>query len=330
MSRDDEYAIRREADALLRGAGLVRRTRHAVLRVTGTDRLDYLHRMLTQSVSGLAVGQATYACMLSVKGRVLGDLLLWNVGDHLRLETSRAALPAVQAPLERYVIMDDVVFADVTRGEAAYVLAGPDALGALVRAGFPVPVEGAFVEVEVGGGPALLLRRTRRGLVTFEIRLPEASAPMLEERLVGTQDVLAAGPRAWAWCCVHHGIPLFGRELGEDVLFNEAGLEEAIHWGKGCFPGQEPVVMAKHRGHPPRLLVALDLENEHVVERGADVRFDGDVVGRVTSWAPPLAHQPACALAYVRHAEVVGGRRVQITGAGPATLRPLTVAGPTR
>lgn len=323
MARDDAYPIRREAEALVRAAGLHRRTQHAVLRVTGADRLDYLHRMLTQGVQDLAVGQATYACVLNPKGRILGDLTLWNADDHLRLETSRAALPSVRGPLERYVIADDVVFADGPDDEIAWVLAGPDALGVLVRIGFDVPVEGGFTETNWEGAPVLVLRVTRRGLPCFEIRAPERVAARLEDRVLDTDDVALAGPRAWAWACAQYGIPLFGRELGEDVLFNEAELEEAIAWGKGCFPGQEPVVMAKHRGRPPRLLVAIDLENETAIERGAEVRVDDAAVGTVTAWAPTLAHRPARALAYVRHGEAVEGRRVQVAGSGPGTVHRL-------
>jgi folate-binding protein YgfZ len=328
MARDDSYPIHKEAEALIRAAGLHRRERHAALRVTGSDRLDYLHRMLTQSVNGLAVGQATYACLLNPKGRILGDLLLWNADDHLRLETTRDALPTVRPVLERYVIMDDVTFEDVPPDERAWVLAGPDALGVIVGAGLGVPVEGGFCETQIGGATALLLRNTRRGLPCFELRAPESVAGALEDRLLGTGDVSLAGPRAWAWACAQYGIPLFGRELSDEIFFNEAGLEEAITWGKGCFPGQEPVVMAKHRGHPPRLLVAIDLENETRVERGADVFIDQASVGTVTAWAPTLAHRPARALAYVRHKEAVEGRRVHVVGAGPGTVHALS-AGPT-
>ena len=327
MARDDAYPIHREAEALIRAAGLHRRERLATLRVTGSDRLDYLHRMLTQSVDGLAEGQSAYGCLLTPKGRILGDLLLWNAGDHLRLETSRDALPAVRPPLERYVIADDVTFEDGSPNEVAWVLAGPDALGVLVRAGFDVPVEGAFSETTWEGAPVLVLRWTRRGLPCFEIRAPESVAAALEAKLLGTEDVHIAGPRAWAWACAQYGIPLFGRELGDDVLFNEAGLEEAITWGKGCFPGQEPVVMAKHRGRPPRLLVAVDLENETAVERGAEVRFDDGAVGSVTAWAPTLAHRPARALAFVKTAHAEEGKRVHVAKAGPGTVHLLASEG---
>ena len=211
------------------------RETRATWRVTGADRLDYLHRMLTQDVQRLPVGQAAYACYLTVKGRILGDLLLWNAGEHLLLELEADAVPAVVPALERYVITDDVTFEDVTASTRRYVLAGPDAAAALESAGFEVPASESFVAIECGGSPGHVLRFDRRGLTSFEIAVLPDAAEDLVERLGVPQD-----EHRFAALCVQHAIPRFGHELGDEVLFNEAGLEEAVSWNKGCYPGQEP------------------------------------------------------------------------------------------
>jgi folate-binding protein YgfZ len=286
---------------------LHRRASLATWCVSGADRVDYLHRMLTQEVRALPIGQAAYACLLTVKGRILGDLLLWNVGPHLLLELEAAAVPAVMPALERYVIADDVAFQDITALGVRYALAGPEAHATLTRAGFDAPLQAAFLEVECGGHPGRILRFDRRGLVTFEIAVAPQAAAALEERLA-----LTPGTAPFAAACVAHGIPRFGHELGPDVLFNEAGLEEAVAWGKGCFPGQEPVVMARHRGRPPRLLVRLACESGAAPTPGAEVRADGGVVGHVTSSAAGVA------LAYVKHALAQDGAVFEVEGGGRA------------
>ena len=48
-----------EAATLLQECGLVPREDLARVRVTGADRVDYLHRMLTQDIAGLPAGAAT-------------------------------------------------------------------------------------------------------------------------------------------------------------------------------------------------------------------------------------------------------------------------------
>jgi len=296
-------------------AALHRRATLATWRVTGADRGDYLHRMLTQDVRALPTGHATYACFLTVKGRILGDLLLWNVGDHMLLELESAAVPAVVPALERSVIADDVTFEDVTGLGARYVLAGPDAPAALARAGLDAPAQGAFLEIGCGGRPGRILRFDRRGLVGFEVAVAPGSAAALEERLH-----VEAGSDRYEACRVFHGIPRFGPELHDGVLFNEAGLEEAVSWRKGCFPGQEPVVMARHRGRPPRRLVRLALEDSRPPDVGALVLVGGEVVGQVTSTAAGDGG-PAAALAYVKYAAAQDGAACELEGGGGGTLR---------
>ena len=86
-------------------------------------------------------------------------------------------------------------------------------------------------------------------------------------------------------------IPAWGKELDDTILPAEAGLDEThISFTKGCYPGQEPVARLRHRGHANRGLRVLALD----AAPGAELHYDGKVVGRVTSAVPGLA------LAYVR------------------------------
>jgi len=82
------------------------------------------------------------------------------------------------------------------------------------------------------------------------------------------------------------------------VLPAEAGLDEThISFGKGCYPGQEPVARLHYRGHPNRALRVLQLED--VPDYDAELVHDGKVVGRVTS-AVRRDDGSVVALAYVR------------------------------
>ena len=92
-------------------------------------------------------------------------------------------------------------------------------------------------------------------------------------------------------------VPRWGRELDERILPAEAGLDEThISFGKGCYPGQEPVARLHYRGHANRALRVVRLPE--VPEYDAELVHDGKVVGRVTSAVP--SEGGALALAYVR------------------------------
>jgi folate-binding protein YgfZ len=92
---------------------------------------------------------------------------------------------------------------------------------------------------------------------------------------------------------IEAGVPAWGTEIDESILPAEAGLDRThISFTKGCYPGQEPVARLHYRGHSNRGLRVLRID----APPGAELRYDGKVVGRVTSSVPGLA------LAYVRTA----------------------------
>jgi folate-binding protein YgfZ len=88
--------------------------------------------------------------------------------------------------------------------------------------------------------------------------------------------------------------PRFGSEIDDRVMPAEAGLDErAISFGKGCYPGQEPVARQHFRGKVNRRLRVLEVEGAAPAPE-TPVVLGQKEVGRITSAVPGLA------LAYVR------------------------------
>jgi folate-binding protein YgfZ len=97
---------------------------------------------------------------------------------------------------------------------------------------------------------------------------------------------------------VEAGVPRWGHEIDERILPAEAGLDAThVDFGKGCYPGQEPVARLHYRGHPNRSLRVLELEE--LPDYDAELVHDGKAVGRVTS-AVTRDDGSVVALAYVR------------------------------
>jgi folate-binding protein YgfZ len=92
---------------------------------------------------------------------------------------------------------------------------------------------------------------------------------------------------------IEAGIPRWGREIDEQILPAEAGLDEThISFSKGCYPGQEPIARQRYRGKVNRKLRVLDVEGD--ATPGTELLLDGKKVGRITSAVPGVA------LGYVR------------------------------
>jgi folate-binding protein YgfZ len=113
---------------------------------------------------------------------------------------------------------------------------------------------------------------------------------------------------------IEAGLPRWGREIDEQILPAEAGLDEThISFSKGCYPGQEPIARQRYRGKVNRKLRVLDVEGD--ATPGTELLLDGKTVGRITSAVPGVA------LGYVR-TEVPDDAHLQFAAKpGSARLR---------
>lgn len=297
-----------ELRALRGGAGLHQPRDVAFLRVQGADAADYLQRMTSQDLSGLESGMVRRSCVLNAKGRLLGAPWVWRFADGFLLELARGAVPATQAQLERYIIADDVRISSAHGG--VFLLAGPDS---------------EAVSGVVAQGDGLYVARRDLGDVMGYAWLVLADGP--EEKVVFAathQSVSPAGDAAWDALRVLTRTAAWGPELSDEILPLEARLERnAISFAKGCYPGQEPVTMAVHRGHPPSLLVRVRIEG------GGPGRalLDGDrPAGRLTTTTALTEPDEANALAFVRYGLAGEAPALEIEGGG--TARVLEGEGP--
>jgi folate-binding protein YgfZ len=117
---------------------------------------------------------------------------------------------------------------------------------------------------------------------------------------------------------VEAGIPKFHRDMDEETIPLEAGIEgRAISFTKGCYVGQEVIVRVLHRGHGrvARKLTGLTLQGPPVPRAGAPVLLDGREVGYVTSAVASQALGVPIALAYLKREALEPGTRVLVDSA---------------
>jgi folate-binding protein YgfZ len=125
---------------------------------------------------------------------------------------------------------------------------------------------------------------------------------------------------------IEAGIPKFNRDMDEDTIPLEAGIESrAISLSKGCYVGQEVIIRVLHRGHGrvARKLVGILCEGHRVPSSGAVVTDHDRDVGRITSSALSPALGRPIALAYVHRDTAADGTAVSVDGvAGRVAPRP--------
>lgn len=90
------------------------RTSWGRLRITGGDRERFLQGLTTINVQALAEGAHAWGAILSPKGRVLTVIDITKLGDAFVLACEPSIADKTRALLERYAVMDDVVFEPIT------------------------------------------------------------------------------------------------------------------------------------------------------------------------------------------------------------------------
>src|SRR5262249_24886933 len=101
---------------------------------------------------------------------------------------------------------------------------------------------------------------------------------------------------------VEAGTPLDGVDFDENRFVVEVGrTSQAISYGKGCYLGQEPIVMARDRaGHVNRAFLGVKVLEGSVLPSGTKLFRDGNEVGLITSSAISPRLGAPIALGYIR------------------------------
>jgi folate-binding protein YgfZ len=247
-------------------------------------------------------------------------MLVWNVGDALLLEVPRAALGAVATALEKFIIADDASVGEAAVRAVRFDLVGAGARNALAALGLPPPEPGHHMEVELAGAMVRLLHHDLGERARFVFRVPEEAVEAFRAAIDASGCVRACSAGAWEIARIEEAEPAHGAELSEDVLFNEAGLVDHVSFQKGCYPGQEPVLMAKHRGRPPRRLCVFTIDARDVPPSGTELLADGKAVGRITSAARGVVRPGIRALGYVQSAAAEEGASFAVPQGGTAVV----------
>ena len=232
----------REQRAADESAALVDRSNRGVLRITGPDRLTWLHSLTTQHLDKLAAGTATQALVLSPNGHIEHHLTLTDDGTAVWLHVEPGTAAALAEFLESMRFMLRVEVADVSRDHAVLSVLGPKADDAAAG------LDGVHASMKPGPFGTI-------DLIVARDLLPDVAGDLVR------RGAMAAGMWAFEALRIAARVPRLGLDTDQRTIPHEVGwIETAVHLNKGCYRGQETVARVHNLGHPPRRLVFLHLD----------------------------------------------------------------------
>ena len=250
----------------------------ARLRITGADRVAFLHGQCTNDVKKLAAGESCYAAFLNPKGKMRGDGHILCLEDAFLVEASHGLLIS----LEKFIITEDVILEDVSGRLGAWIVVG--GINAVLPAG------------------ALLFAHA---LGTGVISAMPMTATLSREELEAIR--IEAGVPCWGVDMDEDTIPV---EAGLET--------RAISYDKGCYVGQETIARIKTYGHVNRHLVQMACQSQagmpvpQVPSRGEKIFVGDREVGWVTSAVDSMRLGKRLALGYLRREFAATGTKLKI------------------
>lgn len=300
------------------GMGLVDQSYRGILELRGKDSTRFLNGMVTNDVKSLKAGSGQYAAMLSVHGKLIADMRIYAVADGYWLDLQEELVPKVLQTIDRHLIADQVEVRDRSADFVLLALQGPASLELLARLGIGGAKdleEYQHLETAIEGRSVRLIRASETGEEGFVLAPEAGAAAAVWEALLqaGRDDRLRpVGMEALNTLRIEAGIPWYGIDMDETNLLQEAGLERAASFSKGCYIGQETVVRVAHRGHVNWHLVGLVIGGSEVPEVGAKLRHEQREVGRITSAVHSPALNGPVALGYVRRERMAPGTILEL------------------
>lgn len=285
--------------AARQGVALVDLSHWGRLKISGDDRLRYLHNQSTNDIQRLKPGQGCDTVFVTSTGRTIDLATAYVMKETVLLLVSPNRRQQLMEWLDRYLFpMDRVELKDVSSESATFSLTGPESDTLLEKLSDEMPVEetyashqllmldGLKVRVAVGNGLAL---------PGYTLIVPAGNAAKLWNTLTEA-GAIPMGDRVWEQLRIQQGRPTPDRELTEDYNPLEAGLWQTISFEKGCYIGQETIARLNTYKGVKQQLWGVRLQAP--VEPGTVVMVGEEKVGKLTSFTE--TDQGPFGLAYIR------------------------------
>lgn len=225
-----------------------------VYEVQGSKAKTYLHGQLTNHILNLKDGEASYNLLLNLKGKIQADLYVYQHKGKVYLSVTPELEEVVLVHLKKLAVLSKVEFLKKEEWQIVHIFAGENHLQE--QGQFYIPNS----------------RLNTKGYDCF----------FLKQDLTDIESGMSVAE--WETLRVQQGVPKMNVDFSSENLPQEASLERALHFDKGCYLGQEIVARLQYRGHVNRKLqsfqsdVVFDLEDKTLYD---DAKQS---VGQVTSF----------------------------------------------
>jgi aminomethyltransferase len=270
------------------------------IRVVGDDAPKALDNIFPRPPSKQKKGDCKYNFLLTDRGTVIDDLIIYRIDDYEFLIVVNASSKDADFARLAELLPDSVTLRDESDATAKIDLQGPESANVLEKLGIErsdMPGYYKWTNANIAGTDIILSRTGYTGELGFEIYSPAEKATGIWQAITAFETVKPAGLGARDTLRLEMGYPLYGHELDTDTTPVEAGFGKMLQLDDDReFPGVEILRSRRKR----KTLVGIALEGRRAAREGAEIFIDGEKAGTITSGAFSPSLGKAVALAYIQ------------------------------
>ena len=311
-SLDDEvYSINN-------GVALKYMNTFSIIELKGTDSLDFLHRISTNSMRDINKEEVKKTIFTSEKGRIIGVTTVLNFESYILLVTGIQSKQKVMSWINKYIIGDDVQLSDAGHRFNLFQIVGPQSesfLSLFIGDALNNVTDNSFKVVSAEGVLFFLVRiKDENGQQKFWILAEQENGKKLIKNMVdnkGPFDFNLVGEDAYNAFKIENGIPSDPNELNDLYNPHEAKLINLVDFKKGCYIGQEVIARLDTYDKVQKHLVGLCFpESIETNEKFSLLDDQKNEVGVITSIAFSPKFKKNIALGYIKKSLAVQGTKV--------------------
>ncbi|KAB2628401.1 dimethylglycine dehydrogenase [Pyrus ussuriensis x Pyrus communis] len=314
---NDDQAL----DAADNGVAVVDLSHFGRIRVSGEDRIQFLHNQTTANFESLHQGQGCDTVLVTPTARTIDIAHAWIMKNAVLLVVSPVTSRSISDMLQKYIFFNDKVeIQDITKQTCFFVLVGPKSnqlmkelnLGDLVEQPY-----GTHQHFSVDGMPITVGVGNVISEKGFSFLMSPATAESVWKTIL-SQGAIPMGSNAWEKLRIFQGRPAPQKELTNEYNVLEAGLWNSISLNKGCYKGQETIArLITYDGVKQRL---WGIRLAAPAEVGSILTVGGKKVGKLTSCTSGKKESGYIGLGYIKRQSVSEGDTVIVGDAITGTV----------
>ncbi|OVA06935.1 Glycine cleavage T-protein [Macleaya cordata] len=295
------------------GVAVVDLTHFGRIRVTGEDRVQFLHNQSTANFECLREGQGCDTALVTPTARTIDIAHSWVMKNAITLVVSPVTCRSIIEMLTKYIFFaDKVEIHDITKQTSFFALIGPKCnqvmedlnLGDLI--GQPY---GTHKHYSVNGMPITVGVGNLISEEGFSLLSSPAAAGSVWKTLLRL-GAIPIGANGWERLRIFQGRPAPEKELTNEFNVLEAGLWNAVSLNKGCYKGQETISrLVTYDGVKQRL---WGLHLSAPTKPGSVITVDGRKVGKLTSYTTGRKESEHFGLGYIKRQAASAGDQVNV------------------